>query len=493
MPVAADDSARSTPIVRIRKSPRETAGARSSAGRYEFSAPQFYDFNGPSPGVHPSETWFEKDHSPLHSATKGGTPERISGLVAKVPPTVTQNRRRLTDAQRADDGAEFKAKPAIDPPLSVGNSMLSPMVIAANKRSSNVFEEEPSHHATHSYERLFEMTARQPKAVTPVPPAEMAGPRKDQSECGAENASVPSRPPQLGKVRTPDKIKLARLNMVAPPLPMRSKQLTIPVEFKFSERTRTTRRGREETGGSSSKLSMADSRPVKTAAATAKRLTVPESPKLSTANRAKTPFVRPGERPRAGSHQMEDTRPRTNVSRVKTTTVPVGVKPVTGSRAQGRERPRATEISTSSTFRTTPLPESIGRLDNNKPPKLTVPVSPKLQTSTRTKAPTAVAATATKKAPPVFKARPVPHSRPFVPRVEHHTTRPLDISLPGEAIAIEKRRRFAEAIQKERQQTEEARRFQARPMPKHDPDHSAVSGVRPEIIAKARGGLPDTQ
>ena len=45
-------------------------------------------------------------------------------------------------------------------------------------------------------------------------------------------------PPRLGRVRTPDRVKLERLKTAAPMLPIRStKPLTVPIEFNFSKRT----------------------------------------------------------------------------------------------------------------------------------------------------------------------------------------------------------------------------------------------------------------
>lgn len=78
-----------------------------------------------------------------------------------------------------------------------------------------------------------------------------------------------------------------------------------------------------------------------------------------------------------------------------------------------------------------------------------------------------------------FRAHPVPsYSHPFKPIVKHQHSEAHSPHLPGNIIAEGKRRRFQEALQRERQLTEEARQFHARPMP--DFDHFEELTVRVE-------------
>lgn len=167
------------------------------------------------------------EHTPLGTTRE----ERTSG----VPPTVTQNRRRVSGGSNRD-GSSARDRPRRTPPERPPNDMLSgqsPLMIRGDKRSSNnVFEEtpltaeplsfpvpapapEPNHHRPPPYEHLFEMR-RSKRSSKKIPMA---------------------RSPQLGRVRTPDKAKLARLRTAAPLLPTRStKPLTVPETFQFADR-----------------------------------------------------------------------------------------------------------------------------------------------------------------------------------------------------------------------------------------------------------------
>ena len=195
------------------------------------------------------------------------------GQSPQVPPTVTQNRRRYSNEQslRVDATAKTTTTP-LEPSGSGGHFVQSPMVIVNSKsNSSNMFQNEPSPSAKrqNSYEKLFQMT------------------KKDHQRDKMETFE-----PQLGKVRTPDKVKLAKLKTAGPLLPTRStKPLTVPMEFNFSERTRSQKRV-------SFDLSKNAVRPIpsipaiKKTAITAvklqeKQLTQPKSPMLMTKLRQK--------------------------------------------------------------------------------------------------------------------------------------------------------------------------------------------------------------
>lgn len=149
------------------------------------------------------------------------------GRSSGVPPTVTQNRRRLGEkSNQTVSSVDKSSNPNVFQQSNNAVDMApSPMIISGNKRSSNnVFEEstfrvppvpEPNYRNPPPYEHLFEM-CKSKQSSKKVPMA---------------------RSPHLGKVRTPDKAKLARLKTAAPLLPTRStKPLTLPEEFNFAVR-----------------------------------------------------------------------------------------------------------------------------------------------------------------------------------------------------------------------------------------------------------------
>lgn len=139
---------------------------------------------------------------------------RIEKSPAAPPSTVTQNRRRYSNENK-DETTELDDHFAV----------LSPGLIENHHRTSNnIFDTDDSSKLRRqaSYEKLFQMTKKKVRA-----PHKTTDPEE----------------PQLGKIRTPDKLKIARLKTAAPLLPARStKPLTIPMEFKFSDRVRSDRR-----------------------------------------------------------------------------------------------------------------------------------------------------------------------------------------------------------------------------------------------------------
>lgn len=158
------------------------------------------------------------------------------------PPTVTQTRKRLSENDQPPNSADDHMILAAggSNKAAVVTAVPSPQVIMAPTRNSlNIFDEaekqkERSPSTRHaSYEALFDMTSkRRTASLTKEAPL-------IKSTDGHHNKEVLIRAvsPKLGKVRTPDRVKLERLKTAAPLLPTRStKPLTVPIEFKFSER-----------------------------------------------------------------------------------------------------------------------------------------------------------------------------------------------------------------------------------------------------------------
>lgn len=54
----ARDSTKVKVFIAEASTPSGEQDIKSEHKLYEFSAPQFYDFNGPSPGMPQSESWF---------------------------------------------------------------------------------------------------------------------------------------------------------------------------------------------------------------------------------------------------------------------------------------------------------------------------------------------------------------------------------------------------------------------------------------------------
>lgn len=154
-------------------------------------------------------------------------------------------------------------------------------------------------------------------------------------------------------------------------------------------------------------------------------------------------------------------------------TVPVQFNLITSKRIQ--ERPA--RVQSTSPFRATPIPTPSLRPCSGKGPsiktrrELTVPITPKLHKTIPRRT------VLTESHPDhftTFQPRPVPKTKPFIPLFEHHTSKSLPMTLPGDKVAEEKRKRFQEALERERIQAEEARQFHARPAPKFPKDSSVV-------------------
>jgi hypothetical protein len=214
------------------------------------------------------DNFIEKRHSP-ETAKSTCTPKGLE-LSPQVPPTVTQNRRRYSNEQ----SLHVEETP-LEPSGSGGHFVQSPMVVVNSKSSSsNMFQSgpSPSTKRQNSYEKLFQMT------------------KKDQHHHQRDRTET--HEPQLGKVRTPDRVKLAKLKTAGPLLPTRStKPLTVPMEFNFSERTRPQKRVSFDL----SKNAVRPIPPIPTIKKTAiaavklqeKQLTQPKSPMLMTKLRQK--------------------------------------------------------------------------------------------------------------------------------------------------------------------------------------------------------------
>lgn len=154
-------------------------------------------------------------------------------------------------------------------------------------------------------------------------------------------------------------------------------------------------------------------------------------------------------------------------------TVPVDLNLATSSRR------RSTEADTKGRNELPIAPTSVVPLATRKIPTkkpLTIPESPNIMKPSFKKASTSEEE-GIRVQPPPFKAHPVPsYAHPFKPIVKHQHSEAHSPHLPGNVIAEGKRRRFQEALQRERQLTEEARQFHARPMP--DFDHFEEPTVR---------------
>lgn len=188
--------------------------------------------------------------TPASNARGPKTPHRGEDLIDSPstmapPPTVTQTRKRISENDQPTNSADARVAPAATGlnKAAVTVAAPSPQVITAPGRNSlNVFDEaerqrekSPStsvnRHA--SYEALFDMTSKRRTA----PLAKEMTPVKSTDGYCNKGDLIKAVSPKLGKVRTPDRVKLERLKTAAPLLPTRStKPLTVPVEFKFSER-----------------------------------------------------------------------------------------------------------------------------------------------------------------------------------------------------------------------------------------------------------------
>lgn len=182
--------------------------------------------------------------TPVSAAKDEGAPHRRKGLAdssptaVPPPPTVTRTRKRLCENDRPPNSGDAQLAAM----STEAGALPSPQVVAAPKRDSlNVFDEaerqrekSPSASSTRhaTYESLFAMTSKKKSA----PPSQAAAPTKPIEPCRNKEV-LKAVSPKLGKVRTPDRVKLERLKTAAPLLPTRStKPLTVPVEFNFAER-----------------------------------------------------------------------------------------------------------------------------------------------------------------------------------------------------------------------------------------------------------------
>ncbi|PJF19042.1 hypothetical protein PSACC_01149 [Paramicrosporidium saccamoebae] len=402
-----------------------TPKSGKSNKRYEFSAPQYYDFGGPSPDV-------DKPHStqptPKSAKSRNSVTPRSDGKSPGVPATVTQNRKGWSRNSEARNSHEFM------------ESGQSPTLIGADKRKSdNIFDPEPSPKTRKqaSYEKLFEMTRRE----------------------------KPRQVATLGRVRTPDKAMIVKMKTAAPLLPTRStKPLTMPVEFNLSSRTRSEKRVSFE---------LPRQKSIKGPLAAVKASEVAWETKLMFLEKVDSSRV-PKAHDKTSSAEANFAKPfvakpvdsrmiygagNFGVPHVKKTkiTVPVDFHFSTTARSKA--------ISTSPFTTTESIPE------RKREMKLTVPMSPNLSKPTRRIA----REQNSEDHPETFKARPAPHSKPFVPVIQHYRTEPHPIRFPGDAITTEKRKRFQETLKREREAAEEARKFHARPAPHFEPDHFTVS------------------
>lgn len=422
----------------------------------------------------------EKDHSPMaRKGDKGGTPR--NGESPNIPATVTKERRRISkenhddmnDCKEVRDSLE-KRRLSQTPKQVLSSSDLgqpSPMTVNNKRSSGNIFiqSDKPTSSTTDLDDGNIDINTLPQHQHEPYDQLFQIEPKHTTHLQHSNHKTSPGQP-QLGKVRTPDRVKLARLKMAAPLLPTRStKPLTVPVEFNFSNRTRSYKE--EETTKSTFQVPNKP-KPASKPMIPTKKLTVPESPMLMTKLRTK---------PQSSQTQSESKpeekplRPVTENKKPKIT-VPVDISLMTALRG-GKLKEQCGGLRSTSPFVTTEIPLESLSINRERPkslaPHITVPISPKLSTSRRAKSHKNQEDIAV--APPPFKARPVPHPKPFQPKLEHHSIKPLPVVLPGDAITEEKRKRFSEALERERAAAEEARKFQARPVPQFDAENNAVN------------------
>lgn len=184
--------------------------------------------------------------------------------------------------------------------------------------------------------------------------------------------------------------------------------------------------------------------------------------------------------------------PRASDPKKARITVPMDINLATSHRTQHRSK----GVQSTSPFSTTSIPTQIlqpsseggGEARSTWRRELTVPVSPKLHKTIPRRT---ASSNPPQDQPLAFKPLPVPHSAPFVPHLEHHASKPLPVKLPGDRIAEEKRRRFREAMERERLQAEQARLFHARPAPKFDEEPSSVVVMvdASTVMSLSRGSL----
>lgn len=448
---------------------------------YEFCAPQYYDFVNPSPGAAISETWFERTHSPIvekETGTTTGTPQRTSSQDRSLdapPPTVTQIRKRISDGE----GATIQSQSISENPTT----QLSPQVISAPKLSSdNIFAQETSSlrhaekspsHKRPSYERLFEMRPRDHHQWSRSPEA---GKEKVTSNHNSLEQHL-GAPLKLGKVRTPDKVKLERLKTAAPLLPIRStKPLTVPVEFKFSERIKNNREvsfahptAPLSKNNNHNMHAENNAPPIKR---DIRRVTVPESPMLLTKLRTKSVPSQPVITASESKFDKESSKVSESGFQSKQTkpniTVPIEVKLATSLRlARSRstcENNNGEQPVSTSHFKMTIL-HSKTSMEKSAFSRITVPQSPNITKPMIKKKDSPGTPLDVVK----FKARPAPKiTEPFQPKYSHQHTQPVSPPLPGNVIAEEKRKKFQEALEKERRAAEEAKQFHATPIPDYE-------------------------
>lgn len=176
------------------------------------------------------------------------------------------------------------------------------------------------------------------------------------------------------------------------------------------------------------------------------------------------------------------------ISQVKKTkiTVPIDIHLETATRVHHvPEKQQQEGVTSTSSFKAIPVPidvlqqHPIGGIPHKREYKLTIPKSPNIHKPAQKKHlpdPSQL-----KEEPVPFKARPAPRSKPFIPKIEHSYIEPLSVHLPGEVITEEKRRKFQEALNKERSAAEEARIFHARPLPDFSEENNAVKYLMPSF------------
>ena len=155
-------------------------------------------------------------------------------------------------------------------------------------------------------------------------------------------------------------------------------------------------------------------------------------------------------------------------------TVPVDVHLATATRVHHTSgRQQQEKVTSTSSFKAIPVPmdllrqHPVGGIPLKREHKLTIPKSPNIHK------PAPKQHLPEEESIP-FKARPVPHSKPFIPKIEHNHTEPLPVHLPGKVITEEKRRKFQEALDRERSAAEGARIFHARSLPDFNEENNAV-------------------
>ena len=141
-------------------------------------------------------------------------------------------------------------------------------------------------------------------------------------------------------------------------------------------------------------------------------------------------------------------------------------------------------LVSTSYFKATPVPlttykKPVG-VPPKKPAKVTVPESPNIMKPAKKLAlPTEIQCDQA----PEFKARPAPHfGKPFEPSFKHKHSEPHPMHFPGDSIAEEKRKKFQEALERERQEAQLARQFRARPVPDYstmNQRHGSCENLRP--------------